>query len=293
MFATFARSWQYTKMSYGILWQHKHLILFPILSSFAAILVVASFLLPLWGTGTLDSWMTFMDGEQGNPDAMTQAMMYITAFVFYYINYFVIVFFNTALIACALRILNGDEAGIGFGLRFAAKRLPEIMGWAFVSAIVGVILKVIENANERLGDLVAALLGSAWTAMTYFVVPVIVVEGAGPITAFKRSLVTLKSTWGTALTGNFSLGLISFLIMLPVLALMGALVYLAALSQSMVALVSMIALAVAVVMTVVAATSAAEAIFKAVLYRYATGRTLAVEVDTNQFHDAFRQRKRR
>lgn len=36
----------------------------------------------------------------------------------------------------------------------------------------------------------------AWAIVTYFVVPVLVVDGVGPIQAVKRSSAILKRTWG-------------------------------------------------------------------------------------------------
>ncbi|MHC4903966.1 MAG: hypothetical protein ACYTGD_20225 [Planctomycetota bacterium] len=51
MFATIGRSWQFAKISYGIVWDFKKLIVFPLLSTLAAILVIASFAAPLWATG--------------------------------------------------------------------------------------------------------------------------------------------------------------------------------------------------------------------------------------------------
>jgi hypothetical protein len=178
-------------MSYRLLGQHKRLILFPTVSSIAAVLVIASFVLPLWRTGQLEQWMAFMDEEsmsEGNP------MMYVTAFLFYFCNYFVIVFFNSALVACVMKIINGESAPVSYGLSFALKRLPQILGWALVSAVIGVILKAVENSNKKAGALIASLLGSAWTALTYFVIPVIVIDGVGPVEAFKRSVKTMKTT---------------------------------------------------------------------------------------------------
>ena len=43
--------------------------------------------------------------------------------------------------------------------------------------------------------------------MTYFVVPVLVVEKLGPIDATKRSMSLMYRTWGEALVGKVGLGL--------------------------------------------------------------------------------------
>ncbi len=219
---------------------------------------------------------------QGEP------MLYATAFLFYFCNYFVIVFFNSALVACVMKILTGESATVGYGLGMAAKRLPQIFGWALLSAVIGVLLKAIENAHKRAGRLIAALLGSAWTALTFFVVPVIVIDGLGPAGAFKQSASILKSNWGTALVGNFSLGGISFLLMLPVILLGAALIWLAVATGSQALVIATVAVCVALLLVVSLASSAANAIFKSCLYVYATGQAVPADVDTSGFDAAFR-----
>src|SRR5581483_11173043 len=103
------------------------------------------------------------------------------------------------------------------GFRAAMARLPQIFAWALVSATVGVLLKVIENAHERVGAIIADLLGLAWSIMTFFVVPVLVVERVGPVDAVKRSISLLRETWGEALVGRAGLGFILFLLALPLI----------------------------------------------------------------------------
>ncbi len=282
MFASLSRSWEYAKISYGVIWENKQLVIFPILSSIAAILVMASFIVPLWSTGMIDR-MTSDDPAA----AVSDAILYTILFAFYFCNYFVIVFFNSALTACAMRVINGEQPTVGDGLAVAMRRLPQILAWAFVSAIVGVILQAIENANEKAGRFISAILGSAWTAMTYFVVPVIVVDGVGPVEAFKRSLSTLKSQWGTALVGGFSLGFLGMLVILPIVLISGVLVWLA--TQSMGGAGAIAAITVAVVLFAIgmAVNSAAGVVFKALLFNFATNRSLPQGINASHFGDAF------
>ncbi|MDA3798499.1 MAG: DUF6159 family protein [Kiritimatiellae bacterium] len=290
MFATLSRSWEFAKMSYRLVWEYPRLLLYPIISSIASMLVTASFLLPLWQTGRIEEWMQFMGDESATQGNM---MMYFTAFLFYFCSYFIIVFFNTGLIACVLKVINGEKLSISYGLSFAVKRLPQILGWALVSAVIGVLLKLVEKSNKKAGAFIAALMGSAWTALTYFIVPVIVVDGVGPIEAFKRSTRTLKSTWGTALTGNFSLGFFSFLLTLPVILIMfGLFWWFGLMNNSVTGMIVVGVIAVPVIMFTIAITSAADTIFKAYLYTYATGQTVPTNVDTRQFSNAFSQRNR-
>ncbi|MEM0965611.1 MAG: DUF6159 family protein [Verrucomicrobiota bacterium] len=277
MFATLSRSWQFAKISYRTLFENKQLLAFPAISTVASILVFASFLLPLWQTGQLDAW--FDDVEAGT--SQQDYGMYVTAFLFYFCNYFVIIFFNTALVASVMNIFEGGQGKVGFGLSFAAKRLHSIFGWALVSAVIGTILRVIER-NQKAGAFIAAIIGSAWTALSYFVIPVIASQGLGPIGAFKESVRTLKSTWGTALAGNFSMGGIGFLISLPVILLIVALFII---NQPALAL----GLGIPLLILVAVITATADYIFKAYLFTYATGKALPDNIDTSMMGEAFRQ----
>ncbi len=278
MFKTLSRSWEFAKLSYRTVLDHKHLMLFPVFSTIATVLVVASFGIPLWGSGQIETWMN--EADQGA--ASNDPWIYVTLFLFYFCNYFVIVFFNTALVASTMNIMEDGKGGVRFGLSFAMRRIHSILGWAMVSAVVGVILKTLER-NEKIGRFVVSLIGSAWTALAFFVIPVIVTDGVGPIEAFKRSVRTLKSTWGTALMGNFSMGAIGFLITLPILLIGAALWYAAG-------PVAALAVAIPLFFLAAAATGAADAIFKAYLYTYATGRALPEDVDAGLMREAFRSR---
>lgn len=213
-FDRISNSFALARSSWRVLRTDKQLVLFPVISSIACLLVLASFGLPLLGLA-LSGNLQFEDGN-GHPALWT----YPVAFAFYFCNYFVIVFCNSALISCALMRFAGETPTLADGFHAAWSRLPQIAAWALVSATVGLILRAIENAHEKAGQIVSALLGTAWTIITYFVVPVLVVEKLGPIDAIRRSLQLLKQTWGEALVGKVGLGLFKFLLMLPGIAIL-------------------------------------------------------------------------
>ena len=195
--------------------------------------------------------------------------------------------FATASYKVLMQTFNNEDPTIQQGLSVAGKRVAQIFGWALVSAFVGVALRLIENSHRRAGEFIAAILGTAWTAMTFFVVPAIVLEGVGPVEAFKRSLGTLKRTWGTALVGNFSLGFLGFLLMIPVYLLGVGLIILGVSSGLMPVTVLCIAAGVALLILGAATTSAAGTVFTALLYSYATGRTVPANIDVSEFDRAF------
>ena len=208
MFERMSHGWRLTRESWQVLKLDKSLLVFPLASSVACLLVLISFAIPLWNSPLGQAWL-----EQG--DVLEDPLAYVVLFLFYFVNYFVVIFFNTALISCAILRFKGMQPTVGQGFQLAWARLPQILGWALVSATIGLLLRLIESRSERAGQIVAGLLGMAWSATTYFVVPVIVVEKCGPVTAAQRSLAILRRTWGEALTANFGIGMIVLLASLP------------------------------------------------------------------------------
>jgi hypothetical protein len=215
MFERISNGFALAGSTWRVLVRDKHLLVFPFVSGFLFLVVVASFAVPL---ATLVDWNQVGQQMQQNNNR-PPIWVYPVTFAFYFCNYFVIVFCNSALVSCALIRFNGDTPSVADGFRMAMSRLPQIFAWALVSATVGVLLKVVENAHEKVGEIVASLLGTAWSIMTFFVVPVLVVEKVGPIDAVGRSISLLRKTWGEALVGNMGLNFVMFLLAIPVILL--------------------------------------------------------------------------
>ena len=282
MFDRIGRGWALAVQSWRVLQKDKQLLVFPLLSGLACLLVLGSFALPLWGTGYLQ---LIMEEEKPAEDPVG----YVILFAFYFVNYFVIVFFNSALVSCAIIRFKGGEPTLGTGLRMATSRLPQIAGWALVAATVGVILKIIESHSERVGQIVAGLMGMAFSILTYFVVPVILVEKVGPIEAAKRSMSILRKTWGEALTANFGIGFIVFIGFL--VAMIPAVLGVAALMAGQVALgIACIAVGVVLMILVGLISSALDAIVLGAIYLYAREGVVPEYFDNRLLEEAFRSK---
>ncbi len=252
-------TWEITGASWQVLKQDKEMLLFPLLSGIACVLVMASFALP------------FVVGEppQFNLDEPAGNVLYYTlAFLFYLVNYFVITFFNTALITCAIKRLRGGDPTFGEGISEALSRTHLIFGWALVAATVGVLLKIVQDKAGKFGQLAAGLLGFAWTLLSYLALPVMVVENKGPIAALKQSAAMLRRTWGEQLIGNFSFGVIFFLLNIPAFAGIFAGIMLIA-TKSAVLGIALIVIAVLYLLVLGLVQAALQAIFQAAVYMYA------------------------
>ena len=158
------------------------------------------------------------------------------------------------------------------------------------SAVIGVILNAIENSNKKAATVVTSILGMAWSALTYFIVPTLVIEGVGPIQGVKRSISILKDTWGTALIGNFSMGWVALLLMLPAILIGAITIALGVTGDNGIIIVTGIGIIVVWALVVAIWSSAADVVFKAILYNYATGKSLPEFVDQRSLNNAFRSR---
>jgi hypothetical protein len=207
-----SNSWELMKASWKILMLDKEMLLFPLFSGIASILVMFSFAAPLF---------FFDDGALFNDmvSSENQLVQFVVVFLFYFCNYFVVIFFNSAVVICATIRMNGGNPTVKDGIRLALKRLPLIIRWALVASGVGMILRIIEERAGILGRIIAGVLGFAWTVTSFLVIPVMVVDKRGPIDALKESAHLLRKTWGEQLITNFSFGLIFMLLMLPAIGI--------------------------------------------------------------------------
>lgn len=217
MFERFARSWQLTKTSFGVLRSDKQLVLFPILSTISCILISATFIVP--AIFAVDWHQVFSHKSGPREHLPMQVWWYPLLFLFYFVNYAIIAFFNAALIACALRKFDGQSATLKDGLSAASKRMPQILAWSALNATVGVLLQMLQERLGWLGKWIVGLLGVGWNIATFFVVPVLVVEGVGPIDAVKRSAQVIRKTWGESLITQVGFGSAMALISVAVVGL--------------------------------------------------------------------------
>jgi len=202
IFDRFNNGWTIAKTSFKVLKANKQLIVFPLLSGISLLLILGSFItVALANAG----W------HISNLDVENKAAGYALLFVFYVVNYFIVVFFNMALMHCVKIYFEGGEVNVGDGIRFSLSRLGVIFSWSLLAATVGLILKAIQENVGTLGKIITGVIGIIWSIATFFVVPVLAYEKLGPVDAFKRSSQLVKEKWGESLSAGFSFGLIHFI----------------------------------------------------------------------------------
>ena len=178
------------------------------------------------------------------------------------------VFFNSALASAAAAHFDGGRLTVGEALGAAFGRIGRIALWSLLAAGVGLLISEIASRLPGGGRLVGWLMGAAWSLATIFVVPLLVLEDAGPIEALRGSARLIKERWGEGLTGVVSIGAWTAIVMIPVgiLVAIGLIVF----ATSPAAGIAMIAIGVIALLVVSALVSATKQVFAVALYRYAT-----------------------
>jgi len=271
----FSRSWELAKQSFAILRSDKQLMLFPVLSAVSCLVVTV--VIATGGTFLLMPAMAHAaaSGEQFHPN---QSPLFVFGmFALYVANYFIIVFFNVALVGVANSRLMGGTWTFRDGIELAWARKGTILQWALVAATVGMILRTLEERMGLIGRIIMRVIGIAWALACYFVVPVLAFEDLTPIAAVKRSSKLFRDTWGEKVIGGFSFSLVSLVLMLPGIGLLLAATVLGGVKGMAIGFVVMIlyVLMLSVMM------SAVQGIFNAALYRYACFKQVPAAFDKN------------
>ena len=280
MAGSLSNSWALVKASVQVLRLDKELMVFPMLSGVASLLVVASFVVPFALTG---AWRVFGEGGEGS------YLAYVLGFSFYLVQYTVIFFFNSALVGAALIRMDGGDPTVSDGLGIAFSRLGTILGYAALSATVGMVLRFVSERSGFLGRIVAGLVGVAWTLATYLAVPVLVTQDLGPVESVKESARLFRRTWGEQVVGNFGLGWAVALMGLSWTAVSVGMVLLGA-RISPVALGFGLAAALTGYVFLALFSSAMKGIYTAALYRYASTGEAGL-FDSTMVGGAFRPRR--
>jgi hypothetical protein len=246
------RGWGLTKKSWGLLNGNRELIRFPLYGAIATVPLAILFFGP--GLYLLDK-----DSLAGAIPLLVIGVYVLSVVGFY---------FSVALAAAANMIFNGQQATIADGLAVARANFSQICGWAALSTAISVLMGVLENQGGIAGNIAARLVGMAWSLVTFLAVPVIAIEGTGPIETLKRSASIFRQRWGQQITGNIAIGAAVFLIgVLPAVLLIVAGVALwssASFLGALLVVIGVLILAIAMLVS-----RALSGVFGVALYRYA------------------------
>jgi hypothetical protein len=278
----FGRGWTLAKESWAVVRADRSLALFPVVTGVCALVVAAVFFGAGAGIGTA-----------ANSFWAALPFLVVGAYLIIVIGQFCAV----ALAACATRALDGADTSFSEGIAAARGRLGAILGWAALQLLVGAAISALQALlREAGGQLVSAIVGGlanfAWTVATFFVVPVIALEGLGPKAAVERSVAVVRERWGEGVVGSATIGGAVFLVgILPGALLVAGGVALTGSTAALGAVVIAAGVVVLVIAGLVQATLSA--VFRVALFRYATTGDVVGRFTNDQLAGAFVARGRR
>jgi hypothetical protein len=213
MFATIQRSYTIFRQSLSVLRQDKEILVFPLLSGLFTIIAMAG----LVSGGVVTGYFQRI-AASGDRSLEGNILGYGALFIWYFVSWFIVLFFNVGVVACARIRLDGGDPTVADGFRAARENLKAIVIWALISATVGLILRIVAERSKIVGQLIAKFLGAAWAIATYFVVPVMIFEKRGPKESMASSTELISRTWGESLVAGAGVGIIIMLLGLGGLA---------------------------------------------------------------------------
>jgi hypothetical protein len=240
------RSWALTKQALAVVAENPELLIFPLLSGFILFVIDAPFLPQLARLSLTKPSLS----------------LYGTLVALYCASDFVIIFFNSALMATVAMLLEGKEVDVADGLRAAARWIVEILAWSLIAGTAGLLIQVLENRLDRDRRWIGRVVDTAWTMATFFIIPVIIFEGQSDIRALRRSAELFKQQWGTEAAGRLGLSLVFLVAAIPAVML--------SLFVGLFAHGAAIMIAGASFLLLYLVHEAAEGVFVVALYRYAT-----------------------
>lgn len=259
---TISRSWDLLGQSFAVLKSDKQLMWLPVISAIfciaAAVIIFSAGILLLVPLNAIPH-------DPAGQKLLGQEMAPVV-FLFYVVTYSIAIFFNVALVSIAADRLAGGHATLNDGLQAAWQRKWRIFQWALLAATVGILLNMLQRRLGIIGRLITGAIGFVWALASFFVAPLLAAEDMGPVEALYKSAQIFRDRWGEELVGGFSFGIIFFLLAIPglIFPFLGARLF------STLGMFVGLGIAVIYWMLLGVVSSAAQGIFVAALYRYAT-----------------------
>jgi len=150
-------------------------------------------------------------------------VIFIVIFLPIFLSIFIITFFQIALTNASKELFEQNQTFIGPNLRKTSSKIGLIFKWSLASTIIRLLIGMTKGEKESesaIGSLIQLATGLAWSALTFFIYPVITFDNLGVIGSIKKSFNLLKTSFGEtagAAIGFNALRQLGLLLVLPFL----------------------------------------------------------------------------
>lgn len=255
----FRASYLLAAESFEFLRKDKEMLWVPFMSFAAGVILVAA-LIGIW-------FSYFIIFEYASPE-MDEIVSYVFLFLLYIGGAFIFTFFQGVISAMVHMRVEGNDPTLGDGLGNSARHAGKIFRWSVITATVGVIINIIQDKLGWAGKVFGFIGSVAWSVLTFFMVPVLVLENEGVKPSIARSGRLFKEAWGETLVMNFSLGIFFTMLHLIWIGICAVLLFFSA--DIWYALIPVGVLFFVGFFILLIVNSVLSGIFKTVLYEYAS-----------------------
>ncbi len=188
------------KETFRFLSADKEMLAIPVVALVVQLFFFGVVTLILFGTGMLS--------EVGQNETMTNPAEFATVFLWYIVSAFMLAWTQAAIAHTVYTRAHGGNATLGEAMRVAFQNWSALLLWSVITSTVGILLRAVAERSQLLMRMVTAIIGAAWSVLTYFVVPSIVIGKRPAFGAIRDSGSVFKRTWGETLVTNVSFSLI-------------------------------------------------------------------------------------
>lgn len=251
-----------TRKSWAVLKDNPYLFAFPIIGVLLSVIPLTLFGIPaLYFVETDNEWIAI---------PLVVALMFGVQAV--------VTFPAAGLVSAVDEEMHGRDASVGAGMSAAFSRFGPLVAWSAIQTVVSILINLVRGNGQ--GGVISSILRSVlaaaadvmWQLITFFVLPVMMIEKISPIDAIKSSSSLFKKQWGNQLAGGVRIGgLIALLVIVPGALLVGAGVgiLLAGSTAAVIAGIATAAIGFLIVVLGALILSAMRGIYSVALYYYA------------------------
>ena len=204
-----------TRLGVAVVRADPELMVYTFLSALFSLVAIGAAVSGSVGLDVIASDPECVGDECGSELAVAHMAIW---FVFYLLVSVITVFWNAAIIASAYeRLSSGTNPSFSYGIGQAMKCLPQILVWGIIAGTVGLFISILEGLSHDenapvplrfVAGFASFFIGIAWWVVTFFVIPMIVLERAGVLDSMGKSTELFKRTWGEDVASHIGTGLL-------------------------------------------------------------------------------------
>ncbi|MCZ4123857.1 DUF6159 family protein [Streptomyces sp. H39-S7] len=180
------------RMSFGVLRNNRRLLVFPLLSATALVLIL----------GALAVSAFLLDGAESSPSTVDV----VASGACYLLLGFAFTICTAAMICAVDDVLRGESARIGASFRRALRHWPRLLAWSLLNTTVLLLVRQLERIPV-VGWMLSALFSNGWAVATYLALPAMVVDGLGVAEGTRRSARMVRETFSRQVWGSLWIAL--------------------------------------------------------------------------------------